>query len=56
VTAPFDDERAAYVVLRSEAGDACLWPAWAAVPAGWAVAHGPGPRGACLGWIEALER
>jgi MbtH protein len=52
VTSPFDDPEGVYLVLVNATGDVCLWPAWADVPAGWSVRHGPAERVACLGWIE----
>jgi MbtH protein len=48
MTGPFDDPDALYVVLVTAAGTASLWPAWAEVPAGWTITHGPTDRDACL--------
>jgi MbtH protein len=54
VTSPFEDEEARFLVLRAVSGaQVCLWPAWAAIPEGWTVVHGPTERAACLGWIES---
>jgi MbtH protein len=48
MTSPFDDPAGRYLVLAGATGSVCLWPAWAAVPAGWSVQHGPDDRAACL--------
>jgi MbtH protein len=53
MTSPFDDDAAEFLVVSNAGGDLCLWPAWADVPPGWAIAHGPSGRRACLGWIES---
>jgi MbtH protein len=53
VTSPFEDPEGLCLVLVNAADEVCLWPAWAGVPAGWSVRHGPAERAACLGWIEA---
>jgi MbtH protein len=52
VISPFEDPEGLYLVLVAASGDACLWPAWAAVPDGWPAAHGPAERAECLAWIE----
>jgi MbtH protein len=54
MTSPFEDDEGEYLVLASASATdhVCLWPAWAGVPAGWSVCHGPADRPACLGWIE----
>jgi uncharacterized protein YbdZ (MbtH family) len=51
-TNPFDDENGAFLVLVNEEEQHSLWPASFAVPAGWAVAFGPGPRAASLEYVE----
>jgi uncharacterized protein YbdZ (MbtH family) len=51
LTNPFDDEDGSYLILVNEAGQHCLWPASADVPAGWTVAHGPAGRGVCLAYV-----
>jgi MbtH protein len=53
MTGPFDDPDALYLLLVTPAGAACLWPAWAGVPAGWDIAHGPRDRDACLAHLGA---
>ncbi|WP_328901592.1 MULTISPECIES: MbtH family protein [unclassified Streptomyces] len=50
---PFDDEEGAFVVLVNDEGQHSLWPSFAEVPAGWAVAHGESDRAAALAYIEA---
>ena len=50
---PFDDERAAFLVLANDEGQHALWPAFAAMPAGWTTAHGPAGRAACIEYVRA---
>ncbi|MBS1695717.1 MAG: MbtH family protein [Actinobacteria bacterium] len=42
---PFDDENGRFLVLVNDEEQHSLWPAFAAVPAGWTVVFG-GPDGA----------
>ncbi|MBL3669470.1 MbtH family protein [Streptomyces sp. M2CJ-2] len=51
-TNPFEDDDATYYVLVNEENQHSLWPAFAEVPAGWTVTHGPDSRQACLEHIE----
>ncbi|MFF4171312.1 MbtH family protein [Streptomyces sp. NPDC001744] len=51
-TNPFEDATGVYLVLRNAAGQYSLWPASAAVPAGWHTDFGPGARTACAEHIE----
>lgn len=51
MASPFDNEQGSFYVLVNSAAQYSLWPAFAAVPAGWEVAHGAGPRAACLDYI-----
>jgi MbtH protein len=51
MASPFDNEQGSFFALVNSAGQYSLWPAFAAVPEGWAVAHGAGPRAACLEYI-----
>lgn len=53
MTSPFDDDTTDHLVLTTATGGLCLWPAWADIPSGWTIAHGPAERLACLGWIES---
>ncbi|MFD0274325.1 MbtH family protein [Kitasatospora sp. NPDC127111] len=46
---PFDGD-GEFLALVNDEGQYSLWPAFAAVPAGWTVAHGPCAR------AEALDR
>jgi MbtH protein len=52
MTNPFDDPEGTYLVLVNHEGQHSLWPAFAAVPAGWHVAHERDTRPACLDWIN----
>lgn len=47
---PFDGD-GDFLALVNDRGEHSLWPAFAAVPAGWRVAHGPCGRPAALEWI-----
>ena len=53
---PFDDPEAPFFALVNAEGQYSLWPEFAAVPAGWAVEHGPATRESCLAHIEANWR
>jgi len=53
VSNPFDDETARFHVLVNLEGQHSLWPAFAAVPAGWDVVLNDAERGACLAYIDA---
>ncbi|OSP45243.1 MbtH family protein [Streptomyces sp. 13-12-16] len=52
MTNPFDDPEGRFLVLRNEEGQHSLWPAFAAVPAGWLVVRGEDDRDACLRCVE----
>ncbi|KJS53641.1 MbtH family protein [Streptomyces rubellomurinus] len=49
---PFDAD-GDFLALVNDQGQHSLWPAFAAVPAGWGVAHGPSDRATALAWITA---
>ncbi|WP_328744926.1 MbtH family protein [Streptomyces sp. NBC_00285] len=49
---PFDDDTLEHFVLVNDEGQHSLWPAFAEVPAGWTVAHGPAGRQECLDHVE----
>ncbi|MFI2606627.1 MbtH family protein [Kitasatospora sp. NPDC018619] len=48
---PFDAD-GEFLVLVNPEGRHSLWPAFAAVPAGWSTAHGPCERAAALEWVR----
>lgn len=50
---PFDDESLAFLVLLNARQQYSLWPAFAAIPAGWESVMGPQTRAECIAWIEA---
>lgn len=52
MTNPFDDPENSYFVLINYEGQHSLWPTFVEVPAGWRIAHPPGPREACLDYID----
>jgi MbtH protein len=52
VTNPFENPDASYLVLVNAENQHSLWPAFAEVPAGWTVVHGPDQRQACLDYVE----
>jgi MbtH protein len=41
-----------YLVLVNAENQHSLWPAFAEVPAGWTVVHGPDRRQACLDYVD----
>jgi MbtH protein len=49
---PFETTDADFSVLRNEEDQHSLWPAFAPVPEGWSVVHGPGPREECLAYVR----
>lgn len=51
-TNPFDDDEGSFTVLVNDEEQHSLWPAFAAVPAGWRVVFGEASRGRCLEYIE----
>lgn len=51
-TNPFEVADVNYSVLTNEEGQHSLWPAFAPVPDGWTVAHGPGERADCLTYVR----
>ena len=50
---PFDAADGTFLVLVNAVGQHSLWPEFAAVPAGWVVAHGPAGREACLDHVRS---
>lgn len=55
-TNPFTDPDDNYCVLVNDAGEHSLWPAAIPAPAGWATAHGPDRRPACLEYVTTAWR
>ncbi|MET9920239.1 MbtH family protein [Streptomyces sp. NPDC006435] len=51
-TNPFDDPEGRFLVLVNDEGQHSLWPSFAEVPGGWAVALGENTREACLEFVE----
>ncbi|MFH8972851.1 MbtH family protein [Streptomyces sp. NPDC017890] len=49
---PFDDENGTFLVLVNDEGQHCVWPEFAAVPAGWTTVLPAGSREAALDHIE----
>src|SRR5690606_2144465 len=45
---PFDDDNGTFLVLVNDEGQHCIWPEFAAVPAGWTTVLPAGPRDAPL--------
>jgi MbtH protein len=52
MTNPFDDEDGVFYVLVNDEDQHSLWPAFAEVPPGWQVKHGPDTRASCLAYVE----
>jgi MbtH protein len=53
MTHPFEAGDGAYLVLVNPEGQHSLWPAFADVPGGWSVVHGPADRAASLEYVNA---
>ncbi|MEU9919201.1 MbtH family protein [Streptomyces sp. NPDC051001] len=49
---PFDREDGSYLVLVNAENQHSLWPADAAVPAGWQAVFGGADRAQCLRYVE----
>lgn len=49
---PFDREDTPYLVLVNAENQHSLWPADAAVPAGWTAVFGDADRAECLRYVE----
>jgi MbtH protein len=52
MTNPFENADGSFRVLRNDEGQYSLWPAFAEVPAGWAVVYGEDSRQACLDYVS----
>lgn len=52
MTNPFENPDGTYLALVNDEGQYSLWPEFAAVPAGWTIAHGPAARQSCLDHIN----
>ncbi|MFF4424757.1 MbtH family protein [Streptomyces sp. NPDC001549] len=50
-SSPFDDPDGTFAVLVNAENQHSLWPAFAAVPAGWNVVHPPSSRESCLAYV-----
>ncbi len=53
MTNPFDVPDSTFSVLTNSEGQHSLWPSFADVPAGWAVAYGPALRADCIKYVTA---
>jgi uncharacterized protein YbdZ (MbtH family) len=51
-TNPFDAEDGRFYVLVNDEEQHSLWPAFAAIPAGWRTAFGEAPRDECVQFVE----
>jgi len=49
---PFEDNDGTFLVLVNDEGQHSLWPAFAAVPAGWQSVFGEAGRQECLHYVE----
>jgi MbtH protein len=49
---PFDDPDGTFLVLVNDEGQHSLWPAFAEVPAGWAVVLDRSDRESCLAYVN----
>jgi len=52
---PYADACATFVVVRDERGHSALWPASAAVPAGWFMTHAEGLYEVCVDHLNAAR-
>ncbi|MEU2853304.1 MbtH family protein [Streptomyces syringium] len=50
---PFENDAAAYLVLKNDENQHSLWPATNPVPVGWTTVHGEDTRQGCLDYVEA---
>lgn len=48
----FDNQDGTFLVLVNDENQHSLWPAFADVPAGWTVVHGPDRREACMTYVR----
>lgn len=48
---PFEDQEGVYYVLSNDDSHYSLWPASAAIPAGWRVVHDRSSRDICLAYV-----
>jgi MbtH protein len=56
-TNPFDDDGGTFYVLTNDEDQHSLWPAFAALPAGWLVAFGANTRANRLDYVgQQLDR
>lgn len=51
-TNPFDDDNGTFLVVVNDEEQHSLWPAFAAVPAGWRSVFGEDSRANCLAYVE----
>lgn len=49
---PFDNDQLSFLVLCNAEQQYSLWPAYLALPSGWAQVLGPESRSACLAYLE----
>ncbi|MDQ3790143.1 MAG: MbtH family protein [Actinomycetota bacterium] len=49
---PFEEKDAPYTVLRNDENQHSLWPAFADVPHGWTLVHGPAGREDCIDYVR----
>jgi MbtH protein len=52
MTSPFDDEQGTFLVLANDEGQHCIWPSFAAVPAGWVSMREPSSRAEAIAYVE----
>lgn len=49
---PFDNETAAFYVLKNDQEQYSLWPTFHEIPRGWHLVFGPDLRSACIQYVE----
>ncbi|THA51681.1 MbtH family protein [Streptomyces sp. A1136] len=53
MTDPSEGPQDRCLVVVNDEGQHALWPAFARVPAGWTVVHGPADRPDCVAYVDA---
>jgi len=53
MTNPFDDELAAFFVLKNNEDQRSIWPEFAETPNGWEREFGPADKNACDDYIKS---
>jgi MbtH protein len=52
MTNTFDEAQGTFLVLANGEGQHCIWPSYAAVPAGWVSMREPSSRAEAIAYVE----